>query len=126
MRALPAALRSPRHWLVLPAVAAVTTQLALAGTGVTASHQHTAAGPRAWQTSSVCGNQGPAPAVQHVIIVMLENESYDQVIGQTSTAPYENWAAQNCGVGSEMFAVTHSSAADYLAVSSGQYPGKAP
>jgi acid phosphatase len=112
--------------MIVPAVAAVTLQLAVAGTGVPASHPHTTAGPRAWQPSSVCGNPGPAPAVQHVIVVMLENDSYDQVIGQPGIAPYQNWVAQNCGQGSEMFATTHSSAADYLAVSSGEYPAKAP
>jgi phospholipase C len=101
-------------------------QLALAGTGAPASHAPTAAGARARQPSPVCGNPGPAPAVQHVIVVMLENESYDQVVGQPSVAPYQNWVAQNCGAGSEMFAATHASAADYMAVSSGQYPAKAP
>jgi phosphatidylinositol-3-phosphatase len=125
MRVLHAA-RAPRHFLILPAAAALTIQLAVAGTGVAAGPAHTAAGPRAWQSSSVCGNSAAAPAVQHVIIVMLENESYDQVIGQSATAPYENWVAQNCGSGSEMFATTHSSAADYLAVSSGEYPAKSP
>jgi phospholipase C len=126
MRALRAAVRSPRHFMILPVAAAAIVQLALAGTGVPASHPHTAAGLRAWQSSSVCGNAGTPPAVQHVLIVMLENESYDQVIGQPGVAPYQNWVAQNCGAGSEMFAATHSSAADYLAVSSGQYPAKAP
>ena len=74
---------------------------------------------------SLCGNTGPAPAIQHVILVMLENRSYTQVIGNAS-APYQNSLAADCGVASEMFGATHTSAANYLAVSAGEYPPAAP
>jgi phospholipase C len=71
---------------------------------------------------SVCG-QTPAvrPAIRHVIIVMLENRSYDQVIGSPA-APYETGLARQCGSATEAFGATHGSAANYLAVSAGQYP----
>lgn len=70
----------------------------------------------------VCG-QTPAgqPAIRHVIIVMLENRSFDQVVGSPA-APYETGLARECGSATEAFGATHGSAANYLAVSAGQYP----
>ncbi len=72
-----------------------------------------------------CGLAGPPPAIQHVIVVMLENHSYDQVIG-SSAAPYETSLASECGNATQAFGATHSSAANYLATSAGQYPATSP
>ncbi len=71
---------------------------------------------------SLCGNAGPAPApVQHVIVVMMENLSYKQVVNSPN-APYQTQLSQQCGNPQAFFNATHSSAANYLAVSAGQYP----
>jgi phosphatidylinositol-3-phosphatase len=71
---------------------------------------------------SLCGNPGPAPTtIQHVVVVMMENLSYNQVVGSPN-APYQTSLASQCGVAPTYFGVTHSSAANYLALSSGQYP----
>jgi phospholipase C len=76
---------------------------------------------------SMCGNSGAAPPIHHVILVMLENHGYGQVIGNTSAAPYQNnTLAAGCGVATEMFGATHYSAANYLAISAGQYPLNSP
>ena len=73
---------------------------------------------------SLCGNSGPAPVVvQHVIVVMMENLSYNQVVGSTN-APYQTSLAGQCGVAPTDFGATHTSAANYLAVSAGEYPAK--
>ena len=72
-----------------------------------------------------CGVSGTPPAIQHVIIVMLENHSYNQVIGN-SAAPYENELATSCGNATQAYGATHSSAANYLATSAGQYPAASP
>jgi phospholipase C len=71
---------------------------------------------------SVCG-QAPtvAPAIQHVIIVMMENRSYNQVVGSPA-APYQAQLAKECGSATKAFGATHGSAPNYLAVSAGQYP----
>lgn len=61
------------------------------------------------------------PAIRHVIIVMLENRSFNQVI-HNPAAPYEARLARMCGSATEAFAATHGSAPNYLAVSAGQYP----
>lgn len=73
----------------------------------------------------LCGNPGPAPAVQHVVVVMMENRSYRQVVGSAS-APFQTSLASACGVGTAMFSATHTSAANYLALSAGEYPAASP
>jgi phosphatidylinositol-3-phosphatase len=72
-------------------------------------------GPLCGQTSAV------QPTVQHIIIVMLENRTYNQVIGSPA-APYETRLASACGNATEAFGATHGSASNYLASSGGQYP----
>jgi acid phosphatase len=76
---------------------------------------------------ALCGNPGPAPGIQHVVVVMLENESHEQVVGDTTDAPYINSTlTKQCGYASNMFGVTHYSAANYLALTAGQYPIESP
>ncbi len=70
---------------------------------------------------ALCGSRTATTAPQHVIIVMLENRRYNQVIGN-SAAPFQNSLTSSCGVATSMWGVTHSSAANYLAMSAGQYP----
>lgn len=76
-------------------------------------------------STALCGNSGTAPAIQHVIVVMMENRSYHQVVGNAS-APFETSLAANCGVATAMFGATHTSAANYLALSAGEYPAASP
>jgi hypothetical protein len=74
-------------------------------------------------TLALCNNAGPAQGIQHVIVVMLENESTDQVVGNTTDAPYVNGTlTKQCGYATQMYGATHWSAANYLAVTGGQYP----
>lgn len=74
---------------------------------------------------ALCGNPGTAPPVQHVIVVMLENLSYNQVVGSTN-APFQTSLASSCAVAPDYFGATHTSAANYLAVSAGEYPADSP
>ena len=72
---------------------------------------------------TLCGNPGPAPPIQHVIVVVFENQSHRQVVGNSSDAPYINSTlTTQCGWASNMFGATHFSAPNYLALTSGQYP----
>ena len=76
---------------------------------------------------ALCGNAGPGPAVRHVIVVMLENESQHQVVGNTTDAPYINGTlTKQCSYAASMFAATHYSAANYLALTAGQFPAESP
>lgn len=75
---------------------------------------------------SLCGNPGPAPvAIKHVIVVMIENLSYSQVVGSTK-APFQTSLASKCGVATAMFGATHTSAVNYLALSAAEYPPQSP
>jgi phospholipase C len=74
---------------------------------------------------SMCGNSGTAPLVKHVILVMMENASYNQIVG-SANAPYQTSLTKSCGVALDYFGATHTSAANYLAVSAGEYPAASP
>ena len=86
---------------------------ALAITGVAVTHHvqadHPALKPAA---SSV-----PTPA--HVVVVMEENHSYSDIIGNTSQAPYMNSLAGQGALMTSSYAVTHPSDPNYLALYAG-------
>lgn len=78
--------------------------------------------PSAAGTMSPCAEPASVrPTIQHVVIVMLENHSYQQVVGNAA-APYQTRLATACGNATQAFGATHTSAANYLATSAGQYP----
>jgi phospholipase C len=71
--------------------------------------------------TGLCGHPGPPVPIRHVIVVMLENHSFRQVVS-SAAAPYETSLAAHCADATAMFATTHASAANYLATSAGEYP----
>ena len=99
------------------AVAAVTSSSSSPAGPVTSSSSAgpVTPGPPCGQTSA------RRPAIRHVLIVMLENRSYDQVVGRPA-GRYQTRLAGQCGNATEAFGATHGSGSDYLAVSAGQYP----
>jgi len=60
------------------------------------------------------------PVYRHVLWIWMENKSYSQVIG-SSSAPYTNQLAQQCGVATNYTAITHPSLPNYIAATSGDY-----
>jgi PKD repeat protein len=60
-----------------------------------------------------------------VIVLMMENFSYRGVVGN-SNAPFQTNLANQCGNATSFFSATHSSAANYMATSAGQYPASSP
>jgi phosphatidylinositol-3-phosphatase len=112
-RLLVAAIAAPML-LISNACESPTGAIQAAPLGV-ATQQFAATGP--------CGHPAPQPPIpiRHVIVVMLENHSYRQVVGN-SAALYQTGLAASCGNGTAMFAATHTSAADYLAASAGEFP----
>src|SRR2546421_7412766 len=62
----------------------------------------------------------PTPA--HVVVVVEENHSYDEVIGVTD-APYINSLANQGASFTNSYAVTHPSQPNYLALFSGSTQG---
>jgi acid phosphatase len=58
----------------------------------------------------------PTPA--HVVVVVEETFSYDEVVGDRS-APYINWLANNGALMTQSFAITHPSQPNYFALFAG-------
>ena len=97
---------SPRTALPLVAAAstAVIAALALA--------PHSGAAPVKLAASTL-----PTPA--HIVIVMEENHSYNDIIGTSSNAAYFNSLAAQGALMTSSFAVTHPSEPNYMALFAG-------
>ena len=59
------------------------------------------------------------PRFAHVVIVVMENKNYGDIIGRPDEAPYLNSLAAGGAIFSSSFAVAHPSQPDYLALFSG-------
>ena len=57
---------------------------------------------------------GPA----HIVVIVMENEEYGDVIGSSST-PYLNRLAAHSALATQMYAITHPSLPNYLALTGG-------
>jgi hypothetical protein len=70
---------------------------------------------------------GPAGALpssrgSHVVVIVMENAEYGEVIG-SAHAPYVNSLARHYGLAARSFAITHPSLPNYLALTSGSTNG---
>jgi phosphatidylinositol-3-phosphatase len=65
----------------------------------------------------------PAQRYTHVVWVVMENHSYSQIIGNTTSAPYINQLATTYGNATKMFAEGHPSLPNYIAMTSGSTQG---
>jgi phospholipase C len=78
---------------------------------------------------AVCGwRDSPPPTYEHVVWVVLENHSYDDLFGAPGSAaatisPYLNSLAASCGSATNSWSVTHPSLPNYLAMVSGSTGG---
>jgi acid phosphatase len=63
------------------------------------------------------------PHPDHVVVVMMENHSYDDILGATGRAPYLQSLAANGASFTNSFAITHPSQPNYLAIYSGSTQG---
>jgi phosphatidylinositol-3-phosphatase len=59
------------------------------------------------------------PVPSHIVIVMEENHSYSDVIGNTSQAPYMNQLAGKGALMTSSYAITHPSEPNYMALFAG-------
>jgi phosphatidylinositol-3-phosphatase len=69
-------------------------------------------------SSSPCGMRTSAPAYTHVVWVMMENHSYGDIIN-SSSAPYINSLASECGLATNYHNITHPSLPNYVAATAG-------
>lgn len=64
------------------------------------------------------------PSLDHVVIVVEENKSFDQVLGNPSLAPYLNNTLKAGGASlANMYGLTHPSQPNYLQLFSGSNQG---
>lgn len=59
------------------------------------------------------------PAFAHIFTIVMENHSYSEIVGNTSQAPYINSLANQYGLATQYFAVSHPSLPNYLALTGG-------
>jgi phospholipase C len=64
----------------------------------------------------------PRSPTSHVVVIVMENAEYDEVIGSAS-APYVNSLARRYSLATESFAISHPSLPNYLALTSGSTHG---
>lgn len=117
---------------LLPAAVGTAAALALLMTGCTSagspavpprppgsSHTGVPAAPPEAPSASAA----PVPRPEHVVVVVEENHSYGDIIGNTAEAPYLNALARRGAVFTHSFAVRHPSQPNYLALFSGSTQG---
>ncbi len=61
---------------------------------------------------------GGLPSFSHVFVIVMENREYGSVIGNAG-APYINSLAQNYGLATNYYGVSHPSLPNYLAITAG-------
>jgi len=74
--------------------------------------------------ANIVAGQGILPKPDHIVIVILENHGYDQIIGSTA-APYINALANDTlsALFTGSYGITHPSQPNYLALYSGDTQG---
>ncbi|HUZ83767.1 MAG TPA: alkaline phosphatase family protein [Gaiellales bacterium] len=72
--------------------------------------------------AGICGTSTAPPArFDHVIVIVLENHSYNQLVGAGTarSTPYLNQLAGRCGLATDYHSITHPSLPNYLAITGG-------
>ncbi|MCC9307177.1 alkaline phosphatase family protein [Kitasatospora sp. RB6PN24] len=98
-----------RSRLAALCAAALTTALA-------ASAAVTGTGSAA---ASAAATTAALPGYSHVVVVMEENHSFDDIIGDTADAPYINSLADQGALMTSSFGVSHPSEPNYMALFGG-------
>jgi hypothetical protein len=86
------------------------------------SNTVTAAASGGTTASGPCTGASAPSTYDHVVWIVLENKTYSKIIG-SSSAPYENKIATQCGSASRMFGERHPSLPNYIAMTSGSTQG---
>lgn len=102
--------------------------LAVAAAFAIAAGPASAQGPGSGQEPTInaatpcVGLSGAPSRIKHVIVLFMENQPYDAIIG-SSQAPYINALGNRCGLATNYHNITHPSAPEYLAATSGELGG---
>jgi phosphatidylinositol-3-phosphatase len=111
-------LRRNRILVAVAAIVAVATMTLV--TGVYARGGSTNASAN--RDGSQAGKSAAIPRFQHVFLIMMENHSFDEIIGNAN-APQINALARRNGLATSYFGVTHPSLPNYIASISGDFFG---
>ncbi|HEV2165601.1 MAG TPA: alkaline phosphatase family protein [Thermoplasmata archaeon] len=98
----------------------VVSVILLAGvvTGVAAAkHGHPGPGPGPGPSGGGGTSSGTAPAVKHVVEIVLENEAYSTA----HSAPYQSYLASKYAEATHFYGACHYSYPNYAAMTSGRY-----
>jgi hypothetical protein len=96
---------------------------AVSASGVQTAPSNTATATPAAPPPSPCGTVTTPPTTyEHVVWILMENHSYNEIIG-SSAAPYINQLASQCGLATNYFAIGHPSLPNYIALTSGSTQG---
>jgi phospholipase C len=90
-----------------------------AGCGINASTASHSGGTVA-SVGHPCRGRAPARRYDHVVVVLLENHTFEEIAGHS---PYLNALARACGLATGYSAVAHPSLPNYLALTSGSAHG---
>ncbi len=88
------------------------------GLGVLVSMMVVAAGATA--SAAPLNNQDDG-SFKHIFVIMMENHSTNEIIGNTADAPFTNSLASQSAVATNYYGVTHPSLPNYLAAISGDF-----
>jgi phospholipase C len=103
------------------AVVAVAVMVASAGPAA-ADIPGSANAPTVNADTPCVGLSGAPSRLRHVIVLFMENQPYDAIVGSPQ-APYINDLARRCGLATNYHNITHPSAPEYLAATSGELGG---
>ncbi len=107
---------TPHGYVAVPVALALALGVALGGALLAACGAAAHYGPVQRTASPVARLPGGRPT--RVAVIVMENEEYSDIIGSPST-PYINRLARRYALASAMFAVTHPSLPNYLALTGG-------
>jgi hypothetical protein len=62
----------------------------------------------------------PSGSIEHVLLLMEENHSYSEVVGNVNEMPYLNSLASGGGVSANYYSVTHPSIGNYFTITTGK------
>ncbi len=100
-----------RHWFLAFVILALSSAAVLTPAATTSD-----------AATSPCGRTGTRPAhYKHVVVIVMENKTYSQVIGNAS-APYLTGLAHQCASDTKYASVSSPSRPNYLAMTSGAVP----
>jgi hypothetical protein len=106
-----------RHWFV---VFSVLLTSCTAGPGSAPGSSFSPSGPPVIASASASGSGSGSrlPDFSHVVVLVMENREYGQIIGNPE-APYINSLAKHEGLAVEFYGEAHPSLANYLALLAG-------